>query len=373
MQMIAQAWVVLELTGSAFWLGVDAFLSTLPMILFSLLGGVMADRIDRRRIMIGSQILQMVPAIILAVLLGTGTAEVWHILLLSFWTGTVQALGGPAYQAILPSLVGSDQVQNAVALNSMQFNLARMMGPVLAGLALASFGAVWCFGLNALSFLPVIVAVMMIRGPLPLARRTGRSVMEEMREGIRFVTHDSAIGELTLLAFATAFLGMPLITLLPVVAREVFGLGAQGYGWMMTASGAGSVAGSLAIAALGNLPNKARIAIGSQAVFGAAMIVFAMSTSVSLSAGILIVTGASMLGVVTLISSLVQLLANNENRGRVMSIFMMAFRGGMPLGNLVAGWVAESRGVRFALVANAIVLLAIAGVARFTPNRVRDR
>lgn len=373
MQTIAQAWVVLELTGSAFWLGVDAFLATLPMILFSLFGGVLADRLDRRHIMIASQILQMLPAIVLAVLLATGTAEVWHILVLSFWTGSVQALAGPAYQAILPSLVGPEHVQNAVALNSLQFNLARMVGPVLAGLALASLGAVWCFALNAVSFLPVIAAVLMITGLLPVQRKQRRSVGEEMKEGIRFVIHDSAAGELTLLAFATAFLGMPLVTLLPVVARDVFGLGADGYGWMMTASGAGSVAGAVMVAAFGNLRYKARVAIGCQAVFAAAMIVFALSNSVILSGAVLVITGASMLGVATLISSLVQLVATNENRGRVMSIFMMAFRGGMPLGNLAAGWLAESRGVRFALIANALVLLALSALVRFTPNRVRDR
>lgn len=372
MQMIAQAWVVLEITGSAFWLGVDAFLATLPMILFSLLGGVLADRIDRRHVMMASQILQMSSAIILVVLLATGTVQVWHILLLSFFTGSVQALGGPAYQAILPSLVGREHVQNAVALNSMQFNLARMIGPVLAGLALGALGAVWCFALNAVSFVPVVIALLLIGRPFAALRRTPRSVLEEMREGIRFVTHDSAIGELTLLAFATAFLGMPLITLLPVVAREVFGLGAEGYGWMMTASGAGSVSGALLVAALGNIRSRARLAIACQALFAVGMMAFALSSSVWLSGSVLVITGGSMLGVVTLISSLVQLAANEENRGRVMSIFMMAFRGGMPLGNLLAGWMAEGFGVRVVLFGNAMVLLLLAAAVRFTRNRVRD-
>lgn len=372
MQTIAQAWIVLEITGSAFWLGVDAFLATLPMILFSLFGGVIADRIDRRYIMIASQILQMASAIALAVLIGTGTVQVWHILILSFWTGSVQALGGPAYQAILPTLVGREHVQNAVALNSMQFNLARMIGPVLAGLALGTLGAVWCFGLNAVSFLPVIAAVLLIRRPLAPQRREPRSVLYEMREGIRFVTHDSAIGGLTVLAFAASFLGMPLITLLPVVARDVFNLGAEGYGWMMTASGAGSLAGALLFAALGHVRSKARLALICQAVFGFAMIAFALSAAVWMSASILLVTGASMLGSVTLISSLVQLAATDDNRGRVMSIFMMFFRGGMPLGNLVAGWMAEAAGVRAALILNGLLLVAVAVIVGTTKNRVRQ-
>lgn len=371
MQTIAQAWVVLEITGSAFWLGVDAFLATVPMILFSLLGGVIADRIDRRYIMIGSQILQMVAAIALAVLIATDTVQVWHILILSFWTGSVQALGGPAYQAILPTLVGREHVQNAVALNSMQFNLARMLGPVLAGLALGSLGAVWCFGLNAVSFLPVIVAVLMIRRPLAAQRREPRSVLYEMREGIRFVTHDSAIGGLTILAFTASFFGMPLVTLLPVVAREVFNLGAEGYGWMMTASGAGSLAGALIFAALGHVRSRAKLALVCQAVFGAAMIAFALSSAVWLSGSILLVTGASMLGSVTLISSLVQLAATDDNRGRVMSIFMMFFRGGMPLGNLIAGWMAEAAGVRVALVVNGLILTALAAAVGFSRNRIK--
>ncbi|MHB8999507.1 MAG: MFS transporter, partial [Thermoanaerobaculia bacterium] len=192
MQTVAQSWIVLSMTGSAFYLGVDAFLATLPMILFSLLGGVVADRFDRRKILLVSQLLQMTFAFVLAGLIASGAVAVWHIFVLSFLTGTVQSIGGPAYQALFPILVPREGVSNAIALNSMQFNLARMIGPVLAALALAGAGPVVCFVLNGVSFIPVILSLLAIRTPFvpEPAHRTG--IMSEMREGLRFMAERRA-------------------------------------------------------------------------------------------------------------------------------------------------------------------------------------
>ncbi|HEU5162633.1 MAG TPA: MFS transporter, partial [Thermoanaerobaculia bacterium] len=372
MQTLAQAWVVLEITGSAFYLGLDAFLAMLPMILFSLVGGAVADRIERRRILFWSQIFQMTFALVLAALLFFDVVRVWQIFVLSFLTGTVQAFGGPAYQAMLPLLVSREDVPNAVAMNSLQFNLARMIGPVLAGVALATVGAAACFLLNALSFLAVIATLLAIR-PVAIPPRERASTMgEDIREGLRFMGERPAILQLTLLAFCATFFGIPLVTLLPVVAKSVFAMGATGYSMLMTAQGAGAVLGAFVVASASFRRGAGRSAIISALLFAAALATFSFSQWLPLSLAAVFVAGAALLGVVTVVSSLVQLATPEAIRGRVLSIFMLAFRGGMPLGNLLAGWNAERFGVTFALGVNAFVLAAIGLAFLGTRNRVRE-
>ncbi len=254
MATVAQGWVVLSLTNSAFLLGVDGFLATGPMLIFSLFGGVVADRVERKKIMLLSQYLQMTFAFTLAVLIFSGNLKVWHIFLLSFLTGSAQSFSGPAYISLLPLLVKREDVPNAIAMNSMQFNLARVIGPVLAGIALAAWGAAVCFAVNGLSFLAVIVALLLIRSPRvrPAAEQGG--MVDEMKEGFRFVASRPKLLMLTFLAFAGTFLGMPIVTFLPVVARSIFGLQAKGYAWMMTTYGLGSVTGALVVAAIASAP-----------------------------------------------------------------------------------------------------------------------
>jgi MFS family permease len=249
MQTIAQGWLVLDMTGSAFLLGVDGFLATGPMIIFSLFGGVIADRVERRKIMLFSQYLQMTFALILAALIWGGTVKVWHIFLLSFLTGSAQSFSGPAYISLLPLLVKREDVPNAIAMNSMQFNLARVIGPIFAGAALVAWGPAICFTVNGLSFFAVIVALLLIRSPGPKATDESKGVFDDMKEGFRFVTSRPKLLTLTFLAFAGTFLGMPIITFLPVVAKSIFGLKANGYAWMMTTYGLGSVTGALFVAA----------------------------------------------------------------------------------------------------------------------------
>ncbi|MHB0969525.1 MAG: MFS transporter [Thermoanaerobaculia bacterium] len=371
MQTVAQSWIVLSMTGSAFYLGVDAFLATLPMILFSLLGGVVADRFDRRKILLVSQLLQMTFAFVLAGLIASGAVAVWHIFVLSFLTGTVQSIGGPAYQALFPILVPREGVSNAIALNSMQFNLARMIGPVLAALALAGAGPVVCFVLNGVSFIPVILSLLAIRTPFvpEPAHRTG--IMSEMREGLRFMAERRALTHLTMLAFATSLFAVPLVTLLPAVTRDLFHLDASGYGLVMTASGAGSVIGALLVAGM-HPDRRGRTALWFQLSFSVFLLIFATSRALPLSVVAIFCAGASLLGVVAMVSSLVQLAADEAIRGRVMSVFMMAFRGGMPIGNLLSGWVAATISIRAALTGNAIALALIAIAYLATRNDVKE-
>jgi len=360
MQTIAQGWLVLEMTNSPFLLGVDGFLATGPMIVFSLFGGVIADRIERRKIMLYSQYLQMSFALILAALIWGGNVQVWHIFLLSFLTGSAQSFSGPAYISLLPLLVKREDVPNAIAMNSMQFNLARVIGPIFAGAALLAFGPAICFTMNGLSFFAVIVALLLIRSPAMKPSEGKASWFEDMREGFRFVTGRPKLLKLTFLAFAGTFLGMPIITFLPVVAKSIFGLKANGYAWMMTTYGIGSVTGALVIAATAHAAKKGKLALELQLAFACLLIGFAFSRSLPLSLIIAFFAGICIVGVIALYSSLVQLTASDEMRGRVMSIFMLAFRGGMPLGNLLAGYVAQRWSITFALAVNGAVLASVA-------------
>jgi MFS family permease len=357
MQTVAQSWLVFSLTGSAFLLGLDSFLAAAPMILFSLLGGVIADRFPRRRVMVSSQVLQMSFAFVLAGLIFFGRVEVWHIFLLSFLTGTAQAFSGPAYISLLPTLVRREDVPNAVAMNSMQFNLARMIGPVLAGFALVTLGAAACFALNGLSFVAVIVAVMMMSTAAGAhVARDRKSVADDIRDGIRFVGANRLLVQLSLLGFAGMFLGAPFVTLLPVVAKDVFSEGPKVYSWLLAAYGVGSVLGAVFIATYSDLRRKGAFALVMQVGFAASLVAFSTSSWLPLSLTLSFLAGASVVGVISLYSSLVQLATTDEMRGRVMSIFMLSFRGGLPLGSLTAGWIAQQFSVQIALGVNGVIL-----------------
>ncbi|MDQ3280167.1 MAG: MFS transporter [Acidobacteriota bacterium] len=360
MQTVAQGWVVLNMTNSPLLLGVDGFLSTGPMLIFSLFGGVVADRVERRRIMLASQYLQMAFAFILAALIWTGKVQVWHIFILSFLTGSAQSFSGPAYISLLPLLVKRDDMPNAIAMNSMQFNLARVIGPVMAGMALAAWGAAVCFAVNGISFVAVIIALMLIRSPGPPPSDERRGIVAEMKEGFRFVTSRRKLVVLTFLAFAGTFLGMPIVTFLPVVAKQIFHLQASGYAWMMTTYGLGSVTGALIVAATVHAARKGKVALSLQLAFACLLIGFAFSRSLPLSLVIAFFAGSCIVGVVSLYSSLVQLTSTDAMRGRVMSIFMLAFGGGMPIGNLIAGYVAQRWSISAALGINGAILATVA-------------
>ncbi len=358
MQNVAQRWLVFSLTGSAFFLGLDDFLAQLPILLFTMIGGVIADRHDRRRLLIGSQCVQMTSAFILMTLVLTGVVRIRHILALSFMTGFGMAFGGPAYQSLLPSLVPREDLPNAIALNSIQFNLARVVGPLLAGAALAAWGTAACFGLNGASFLVVIVAILSlsVRHTPPATRSP---LLTELRGGLAYMRGERALVSLTALAFVSTFLGLPLLTLLPVFVQNVFHGAAGEYAVMLAFSGAGAVAGALVVAWLGKFRRMGHTLLAVQVVFGLLIAGFAMSEVLWVSHVLLFLSGAALIVMFSLISSLVQLLAPDHMRGRVLSIYMMAFRGGMPLGSLVAGYAASLTSAPLALGVNGLLLAGV--------------
>ena len=362
MQKVAQAWLIVTMTGSssAFYLGLDSFAGEAPILLFTLIGGVVADRRDRRHMMLTSQAIQMAVALLLATLVFTGAIQIWMVLTLSFVAGCAQAFGGPAYQSLIPTLVGKDHLPNAVALNSIQFNLARVIGPIVAGVALASFGMVACFGLNGISFLFVIAAILALRN-IHVPPTSSVSMVDQMKDGLRYVRNSPHLKAVTLLGFIGAFLGLPLLTFLPVITRDVFQEDVGFYSRLMTFSGAGAVTGALVVAYIGKHRHIGRLLLIFLASFGTAMVLFSLSRTPALTAAILFVAGALLVMSFALTTSLAQLLAPPELRGRVVSIYMVAFRGGSPLGGLAGGWLATQVGsAPTVLMVNGVALTMIA-------------
>ena len=369
MQEIAQNWLVLEITNSPFLLGLDAFLGDIPIFLFSLVGGVIADRMDRRKLLIISQVVQMSSAITLSLLIATHHIRIWHILISSFVVGTAQAFGGPAYSALVPSLVEKEDLPNAIALNSIQFNLARVIGPVLGGLALKYTGSAWCFGLNALSFVAVIISLLLLNINFIPAHRADW-ILTGMMLGIGFVRKQGAMEGLIAIAFLMTALAIPMITFLPVFAKNVFHKSEMTYTLFLVASGVGSITGALTVAAMGNIANKGRIALSMLVALGAGIAGFSLSTSVALSCILLFLSGAVLMCAFAMISSLVQLITPNDMRGRVMSVYNVAFRGGMPFGSVTTGRLVPIFTAPAVLSVNGLVLLSLGMYFLFIQRKV---
>jgi MFS family permease len=362
MQKVAQAWLIVTMTGSssAFYLGLDSFAGEFPILLFTLLGGVVADRRDRRHMMLTSQIVQMTVAFVLAGLVITGVVQVWMVVTLSFISGCGQAFGGPAYQSLIPTLVGKEHLPNAVALNSIQFNLARVIGPVVAGIALASVGMVACFGLNGVSFLFVIAAILALRD-VQVPPMATESIVDQMKGGLRYVRDSRNLVAIMVLGFTVAFLGFPLLTFLPVITKDVFQQDVGFYSRLMTSAGAGAVTGALIVAYIGKHRYIGKLLLIFLALFGTAMAVFSLSRTPVLTFALLFLAGSLLVMCTSLTTSLAQLLAPAELRGRVVSIYMLAFRGGSPLGGLASGWLVTQVGsAPKVLMVNGITLTIIA-------------
>ncbi len=360
MQRFAQQWLIYDLTGSAFYLGLDMFVGNVPLLLFTLIGGVTADRYDRRHMLMASQILQMICALILTALVFTETVRLPYILVLSFTTGLAQAFGGPAFQSLIPALVPRKTLPNAVALNSIQFNLAQSVGPLIGGLVFTTLGLVACFGINSASFLVVIVvlSLLQVSPPNPAQRRP---VLEELKGGLTYVGSGGALLALTILAISTTSLGLPIRAFLPVFAGDPNTLSQ-----MMTSLGTGAVVGALVVAWLGSFERMGLALLRVLAAFGGLIAVFALLPISLLSYLLLFLAGAALLIVFSLTASLVQLNVPDELRGRVMSIYLMAFRGGMPLGSLASGYLTTFASTQTIIAVNGglLVLVALYFLAR---------
>lgn len=359
MQIVAQGWLIYRLSHSSFLLGLDQFLAGLPIFLFTLIGGVVADRVERRKILLISQYIQMASAGVLTLLVATGLVHVWQILCLSFVSGFAQAFGGPAYQALIPTLVDREDMPNAIALNSIQFNLAVTVGPALAGITLARLGEKWCFGLNALSFLAPVVSLSIITARF-LPEKSTQSMYKSLEQGIHFIWKSASMVALIVLAFCMTFLSMPMRTYMPVFVKDIFHRGPETYGNLLSLMGVGSICGSLGVASLGNISKKGLFALSGLVVLGICIAGFSLSKFLPFSYTMLVLVGASMMAVFATVTSLVQLITTNDMRGRVMSVYNFAFRGGMPMGNLATGWLVPRFTAPLILSLNGFLLVLVA-------------
>jgi MFS family permease len=344
MQQYAQALLVFELTQSKFYLGLDAFLAQLPILLFMLIGGVIADRHDRRRLLTGSQYVQASSALILAALVWSGHVTVAFVLALSFVTGCGQAFGGPAYQSMIPSLVPRRDLPNAIALNSTQFNLSRVLGPGVGAAVLATIGTAWCFAVNGVSFFFVIVALSLLQLPPHVPATSRPALAAELKSGLHYVRDNRVMFTLTILVTVSTFLAMPIMTMLPAFATEVLtthGSAGTRLSMLMASQGLGAILGALIIGSLDTSHRMGRLILRIQFVLGLLIAGFALSTSLPLSLVLLFVSGVFFMLLFSISFSLVQLAVPDDLRGRVVSIYMVALRGGGPIGGIVAGALAD--------------------------------
>jgi predicted MFS family arabinose efflux permease len=357
-QDVALAWLIHTSLRDPFYLGLRAFASDAPLLAFMLVGGAVADRVDRRVILLVSNTLQMVLAAALGLLYATGHLGIGAILAIAALTGLTQSQSAPTYQSVLTSLVPPRQIPNAVALNSLQFNLSRAIGPAVAGLLLARAGTGACFAVNAVSFLAVLVALWRIEvPPSPPPKDT---LGESLRAGLRHVWHDPLLWRLTLLGAAGSLLSFPMITYLPVIAGDVLKTGAAGYSALLSSFGAGAIAGAVATAHRGHVPGRGRLMLIAVLVYGVAATVAVTSRVQMLSMGMLFVAGGSLVTAFSTLNSLVQENAPGDLKGRILSIYGLAFRGGMPLGSLIAGVLVRSLGAPRVIGAFSAVLALLA-------------
>ncbi len=369
MQSVAQAWLVLVLTGSPFILGVVTALQFAPTLVFSLLGGVVADRLPRRILLLVTQSTAMVLAFVLGALTATGAVQVLHVMILAVLLGLVNSLDMPTRQAFVVELVGREDLNNAIALNSAAFNAARLIGPAVAGLAIGWVGLAGCFFLNGVSFLGVIAVLLTMRaGRRPVAREEEPgSVWDDLREGLAYVTHTPVVRLVILLIAIVGTFSMNLSVLIPVLARDVLQAGAQGFGFLSSAMGVGALAAALLLAYLGQVPRR-QLVLGSAAALGLLQILLADVQSFLLAVPLLAGIGFAMIFFTTLANTVLQTSTPDVLRGRVMSVYTTVFVGSTPVGSLFAGALAERWGVGSAFLAGGL-LAVLAAVIGFPLSR----
>jgi len=336
MQNIAQGWLVLKLTNSAFWLGVVGFAASAPILVFALIGGVIADHVNRRKLLMATQSAMMVFAFIMAGLAFWNVIRVYEIVLLALGTGIAMSLNTPSYQALVPQLVPREDLTNAIALNSAQFNMSRVVGPPLGSFAMALVGIAGNFFLNGLSFLAVIIALTRIRYRQPATSDEVR-LWQKMKVGFSYVLRHGKISSLVVLVGIGSLLALPYLTFVPYFARDVLHSDERGLGLLMACSGIGAFFGAVTIAYVTHIRRRGRFVVRAGAGFFAAIIIFTFSRSFWLSGLLLATAGYCMIIMVATINSLLQHLAEDNMRGRVMSIYSTAFLGLPPIGCLIAG------------------------------------
>jgi MFS family permease len=396
MQSVAQGWLVYSLAksdpvfGPALWLGITSFSFSLPVMLFSLVGGVVADRVDRRRFLLMTQVASLVQALIYSLLTVTGVIQVWEIPLLAFFLGTIQAFDTPARQAIVLQLVSREDLMNAVALNSSVFNSTRIIGPGIAGLLLGSFAA-WlhqgeglteesatklaialCFFLNSLSYIGPMIGLSLIRIASQHTERPNISLWLSLREGLLYVWNHPAILAVLSLVGVSSIFGFSYITLLPLFAGDVLHAGPQGYGMLMAGAGVGALSAALFLASLGNYQRKGMLLTLGNLLFPIALLLFAASRVYWLSWIGLVGVGYGLITQNALANTLLQSNVPDHLRGRILSLYTLMLLGMQPIGGLQIGTVARWLGPQWAVAIGALISIAFALFALWKWPQVRQ-
>ena len=358
MQNVAQGWLVLSITGSAFWLGVIGFAGSIPFLVFTLFGGVIADRVNKRRLLIVTQSAMMLLAFALAALTWFKVITVNELVAIAFLNGLAMAMNAPSYQALVPRLVPREDLTNAIALNSAQFNLSRILGPTLGGYAMALFGVAGNFFLNGVSFLAVLFALMRIRYPEQEPSHYP-GLFSSLKEGFAYVRANPQMRVLVWMTGTASFFGIPFITFIPYFAKIQLHANETGLGWLMAASGLGALCGAITVAALGTLRHRGRVVTAGGVVFFSAITCFCYSHTFALSQFLLLFEGYSAILMISSFNVAIQHLASDQMRGRVMSIYATCFLGLPPLGALLAGEMSRHIPTPHALAAMAMTAAAI--------------
>jgi MFS family permease len=359
MQIVAQGWLVLQLTNSPFYLGLVGLVRAVPTIAFSLVGGVLADRFDRRRILLVTQSVAGVGSLLLAVLTATGYVTVWHILTISFVVSVFFAVDNPTRQALVPDLVGKERLTSAIGLNSAAWNGAAVIGPSVAGVLIAVISISGAFFLNAISYLAVIWAVL-VMPELPRKALQRRSMAAQLADGMRYIRRYQTVWGILLLISIPSLCARPYIQMMPVFARDVLGLGASGYGVLMAASGLGALAGALTVASMGGVARRGLLLIGVTTTLGASLIGFSWSHWLIPSLALVVIVGWTSTMMMSLANALLQGLVDPDVRGRVMSVYTLIAAGFMPLGSMLLGGVGAAIGVPLAVGIGGAVTIATA-------------
>lgn len=371
MQIIAQGWLVYELSRSELMLGIVGFASAIPALLITPWGGVVVDSVSKRKLMVITQSTSMVLALILAALTFTGIVQVWHVLVLAACAGIVNSFDGPARQAFVVEMVGKEDMPNAIAINSMTFNSARMIGPAIAGVLLVAIGAAWCFLINGVSFLAVIAGLLLMRLP-PSAPRTVRvQVWRQLRSGLSYARHSHEVGALLLISLTLSLFGITYSTVLPAFVDRVLQQGADAYGAINMASGIGAVTAAMLVARFGDRGFRGRWLHWIALAYPVVLVAFALNSYYPLALALSVLLGMGFMNQFTLINTLLQTQIVDEMRGRIMSLYTITFFGLAPFGNLAIGALSEVWGISLTIALSALIALALMGVIFYRMPYVR--
>jgi len=356
-QQVAQSWLVFQLTNSAFLLGFVGFLNSLPILLFSLFGGVLADRQNKRNILIFTQTAFMILAFILAVLTQLKLITANQIMLIALFNGLVMAFDAPSRQAVIVDLVGKEHLPNAIALNSVSFNSSRIIGPACAAILVALIGMSGCFYINGISFFAAIFALIVIKLPGAGKAKQEHSALKSLQQGLIYVRNNRLVLALVLMVGVVSLFGIPYVILMPIFAEQVLYSGVKGLGLLMSSAGLGALLGALLLARLGDFPFKGKFLLFSSLVFSLSLIIFSLCKVFIWAMISLIFVGGSGVFAIALVNTILQTRVPDNFRGRVMSVFMLTFAGMTPFGNLIAGSLTQAMGVSFTLMASGLICL----------------